>query len=302
MKKNPKAQPQLFEDPAAKQVAIENRRTQRDRRALVPHKIVLPEPTTLYEAILRAAANPKIDANKLKVLTEVQIEVENRDAKKAFTRAFNALQAELPTITKDGLIDHGEGVTARGNKKIKAKYSTYPNLMSVCRPLLKKHGFTFNNVIEPSADGSRITVVGYLTHVEGHFMSSSFPIGRDDGPGRSLAQAWGSASSYGKRYNLILLCDIVSESPGDQDDDARKSNDPRIQREVDPDAKSLSTAQLIELNNAITDCGVGLAKFLASNSIERVEDLEPAKFKEALTACANYKMKRDAKHAQQQHS
>src|SRR5262249_53518957 len=128
-------------------------------------------------------------------------------------------------ISKDGLIDHGEGTTARGHGKMKARYSTYQNLMGVCRPIMRKHGFTFNNIIEPTADVATMNVVGYLSHIAGHQMVTHFPLG--PGPGRSAAQARGSAASYGKRYNLILLLDIVSEAPQDLDDDARRHTKPR---------------------------------------------------------------------------
>ena len=187
--------------------------------ALAPHnrgamRLEPEPPATLYGAIIQAARDPAVDAEKMKTLVELQIKVEKWEAEKAFTRAFNALQAELPSIDKDGKIDHGDGTTARGNRRLKARYSTYPNLMSVCRPLLRQHGFTFNNVIEPSTDGAKIVVVGYLTHIDGHGMKSDFPLGADAGPGRSAAQAWGSASSYGKRYNWIpSSSDIVSEAP-----------------------------------------------------------------------------------------
>lgn len=253
-----------------------------------------PAPRSLYEAILRASADPAVDVDKLKVLVDVQIQVEEREAMKAFTRAFNSLQFELPTIDKDGKIDHGEGTTAKGNKKLKSSYSTYPNLMGVCRPLLRKHGFTFNNIIEPAADASRIVIVGYLTHVDGHAMVSRFPLSLDAGPGRSNAQAWGSSSSYGKRYNLILLLDIVSEAPMDQDDDAGKPKDKRIDDGKVPDQSALSPAQIEELRVAIANCGVGEDKFLLHYQIDQVEDLDPKLFKEAIDACAKHMARRAA--------
>lgn len=239
-----------------------------------------PEPTSLYGALLQAARDREVDPERLKIIYSLLVDVEEREGKKAFTRAFNALQFELPAIDKDGYIDHGEGKTARGHDKLKTRYSTYPNLMRVCRPLLKKHGFTFNNVIEPSEDGSRILVVGYLTHVDGHGMISRFPMSIDSGPGRSNAQGWGSSSSYGKRYNLILMLDIVSEDPRDQDDDAR--------RPPQEDRSLISADQATQLRKAIDECGVGADRFCEKFEIDALPKLPASEFKRGMEACKLY--------------
>lgn len=312
-----KRQAALFEE-APKVIKPKTQRRTRGAEAvpakkteIVVHNPVQPQPpaapTTFLEVLYRASVDPRCDAAKMETLLNMQERIEATEARKAFTVAFNALQAELPVITKDGLIDHGEGTTARGNAKLKASYSTYPNLMRICRPLLKKHGFTFNNTTEPTADGTRIAVVGYLTHVGGHGMKTSFPLGADAGPGRSNAQAWGSASSYGKRYNLILLLDIVSEAPFDQDDDARKKSKAKI---VETDASDpistgrggdtfpgdkvfLSEKQAMELRDAIEACGVPMKVF--TDKFGEVSKLAASEFRNALASCANYKKAQDGK-------
>lgn len=252
-----------------------------------PLPAIAQEPSSLYAAIIEAARDPKVDAEKMRTLVELQIQVEKWEAQKSFTRAFNALQAELPTIDKDGLIDHGEGRTARGNEKLKTKFSTYPNLMGVCRPLLRKHGFTFNNIIEPTPDGARIVVVGYLTHIDGHAMASRFPLGADAGPGRSNAQAWGSATSYGKRYNLILSLDIVSEAPQDQDNDgfARRTAEPK----EDAAPQTISKAQAEELKMTLADAKLPEERFCEKYGITAVEDLGSKQLAEAKKSIAEYK-------------
>lgn len=274
-------------------------RRQRKNRAVIIRPSAKPaaprpaEPTNLFQLIMQATRDPRVDAEKLKTLIGVQTELEEREAKKAFTRAFNELQFELPTINKDANIDHGEGKTAKGNPKLKAMYSSYPNLMRVCRPLLKKHGFTFHNIVEPFAEGARIVVVAYLTHIAGHTVVSRFPLSLDDGPGRSNAQAWGSSSSYGKRYNLMLMLDIVSEAKQDLDDDNRKRpKDERIAEAETVTPNELSKAQIEELKNAISHCGVKLDTFLHHYKIDSIETLPPKLFKEAILACSNYARKR----------
>ena len=256
-------------------------------------------PANFLQLLYQMAIDPRVDVEKMRAGLDMQERIEGSEARKAFTRAFNALQFDLPTIDKDGFIDHGEGLSKGGNKKLKARYSTYPNLMGVCRPLLKKHGFTFNNTVEPSADGARINVVGYLTHVDGHGMRSNFPLGADAGPGRSNAQAWGSSSSYGKRYNLILLLDIVSEAPIDRDDDGKKAKVTEGSGDFPGDNITtgivlVDQAQQDKLREAIDDCGVGSAKFCSHYSIQKIGDLPAARYADAITACKNFKDKKAA--------
>lgn len=246
---------------------------------------VAAAPTTLYQAIIQAARDPTIDADKMKTLVDLQMQVEANEARKAFTRAFNALQEELPIINKDGIIDHGEGTTAKGNKKLKTKWATYPNIMRICGPLLKKHGFTLSNVIEPAADISRIVVVGYLEHIEGHSRISRFPLGVDASGGKNNNQGWGSSQQYGMRYNAIALLNIVSEAREDLDNDGfkRKGSDVGSQLEI-----LVTDEQAAKVREAVQTCGVGLEKFCAKFGVESISDLSASKFNDAIRACKNY--------------
>ena len=251
----------------------------------------------MIEVIFRASINPKCDPEKMRALLDMQRSIAKDEARMAFTRAFNELQSSLPVITRDGFIDHGDGLTAKGNKKLKTSYSTYPNLMGVCRPRLKQNGFTFNNVIEPSLDGVKADVVGYLTHVGGHAMVSRFPLMVDVTGKKNNQQGFGSGASYGKRYNLIMLLDIVSEAPMDQDRDGARvgpapgsvggdfPGDIPFNREPSIDAEGF--AKLVE---AIADCGVTQDQVLKKYRIKNLKDLPASLLEATLTSCANYKL------------
>jgi hypothetical protein len=253
----------------------------------------VPPPQNIAQAIIQLAKDPDVDPAKLKVIAELQIQLEEREAKKAFTRAFNALQAELPSITKDGLIDHTKGNeddrTARGNKRMKTRFATYPNIMGVCRPLLKKHGFTLSNVIEPSDDSTRIVVVGYLEHVDGHARISRFPLGIDDTGKKNNQQGWGSAQQYGMRYNAIALLNIVSEAPQDLDNDGYSRKPSDADDPISSGPERVSEEQAMALRDAIEACGVTMQTFFKKFRVQHAADLPAHLFKEAMTACANYK-------------
>ena len=282
-----------------------------------PPVIVATSAANMLKTIAEAAANPYCDAEKMKALHQLMKDIEDHEGRKAFTRAFNALQFELPTITRDGKIDHsadGGERTRSGKKALKSAYSTYPNMMTVLRPLLKKHGFTLSNVIEPTPDGAKIHVVGYLDHVEGHSRISRFPLSIDTTGGKNNQQGWGSSAEYGRRYNAIALLNIVSEAPQDQDNDGytqkprpRSSNDPEqptggpisrqemrehVEGSFDFPGDTVMTIteqQAIQLREAIDDCGVSTQKFCEKYNIDRVSALPAAKFADALAACQNFK-------------
>lgn len=171
----------------------------------------------MLEVVIAAVRDPACDVAKMQALLDMQERLEDRDAKKAFTVAFNALQAKLPTISRDGKIDHGEGLTKKGNAKLKTRYATYPNIMEVVGPLLKQHGFTLSNSVEPF--GSGMAVVGCLEHIAGHSKTTRFPLTVDASGGKNNQQGWGSSQQYGMRYNAIALLNIVSRDPRDADND-----------------------------------------------------------------------------------
>ena len=251
-----------------------------------PQAVAVAAPATLYQAIIQAARDPSIDAEKMKTLVDLQMQVEANEARKSFTRAFNALQEELPVINKDGIIDHGEGTTAKGNKKLKTKWATYPNIMSVCRPLLRKHGFTLSNVIEPAADASRIVVVGYLEHIDGHARISRFPLGIDTTGSKNNQQGWGSSQQYGMRYNAIALLNIVSEAQQDLDNDGYKKKD-----DVIDVVRMISAAEVEELKLEIDGTDLTEARVCGGYDVESFKDIPAGKFAEVKRALKAYKAK-----------
>lgn len=253
--------------------------------------VAAPAPTTLYGAIIAAARDPSVDADKMEKLVDLQMKVEANEARKAFTRAFAALKRHLPHINKDGNIDHGDehGRTKSGKKALKTRYATYPALMEVCEPLLDEHGFTLSSVIEPSADGVKINVVSYLEHVDGHSRVSRFPLGADASGGKNNNQGWGSSQQYGMRYNAIALLNIVTKDPRDSDNDGYPK--PESQEIV-----LVSMEQAQRLRVAIDECGVGADRFCKKFGVDSIPDLPANKFNDALKACKHYADEK-AKHA-----
>ena len=71
-------------------------------------------PANFLQLLYQMAIDPRVDVEKMRAGLDMQERIEGSEARKAFTRAFNALQFDLPTIDKDGFIDHGEGLSKGG--------------------------------------------------------------------------------------------------------------------------------------------------------------------------------------------
>lgn len=236
----------------------------------------------MLQVIANAVADPRCDVAKMQALLDMQKQIEERDERKAFTVAFNALQAELPIVNKDGKIDHGDGVTAKGNKKLKTSFATYPNLNRVCGPLMKKHGFTFSSHVEPAPDGTMF-IISTLEHVSGGSRSTRFKLGADTTAGKNNQQGWGSSQQYGMRYNMIALLNIVSEAKQDADHDGF---------EPGPDVVMITKKQAGELLDLMEDAKAPLDKFLVAFGIESLADLPAKDFGLAKTRIARFKAER----------
>jgi hypothetical protein len=257
----------------AKGKAVAKARVRKAGTAVAVHKPAPPPaPTSMLAVISQAVMDPRCDVEKMKALLDMQERIEERDSKKAFTVAFNALQAELPIINRDGKIDHssgdGTGTTRSGKRALQTKYATYPNLNRVVGPLLKRHGFTFSSAMEPELSGAMV-VTSTLEHVGGFSRTTHFRVTADATGGKNNQQGWGSSQQYGMRYNMIALLNIVTEAKEDIDNDGFAKDGP------------VTKAQLDELVKLADDAGANKAKFCIIMNVESFAEIPQSRFAEA---------------------
>lgn len=246
-------------------------------------------PVNVLQVIARAAADPKVDADKMRQLLDMQKEVLAEEARIAFVAAYRAMQRDLPVIRADGKIEIREkdATTKQRTGRVQqaTPYATFQAIMKVTKPIMDRHGFTLSFATRPNEDGTRLIVIGYLDHDRGHQRSSEFPVPAEVSGSKNNVQGWGSSQSYGKRYVTIALLNIVSHAGEDRDTDGNAPDDV-----IDGQAvETLSSEQVQKLDAAIRDCGVAFEVFLKSWKIERLPDLAAESFDEAIKRCADYK-------------
>lgn len=159
----------------------------------------------------RLARDKRLTVEKLGELIALQERILDRDAKSAFTAAYERMQPALPRIAKRGKILNKQG-------SIQSRYSKYEDIRGTVDPLLRLHGFTFHTRTEWPETGV-LEVVGVLTHAAGHSRESRFRSKADGSGGKNEIQGLGSGVSYGKRYTLKDLLAIVEEG---EDDDGQR--------------------------------------------------------------------------------
>jgi hypothetical protein len=216
-----------------------------------------------------------------------------------YIAAMRDLKRELPIINKDGKIEFKD----KGQGKATLRFASFENIHEVITPLLDKHGFDLWFSSEPGAAGM-INVVGSIEHLNGYVRRTVLPMPHDASGGKSGAQGWASAFSFGKRIATIGLLNIRTRAPEDRDLDGNKAKvtkagKPQVvegQVLVDPPAgdqvEVCSEDQIVKVREAIEGNGVPEKTFLGHFQIKKVIDLPAADFEDAMTACRSYGEKR----------
>lgn len=250
-------------------------------------------------ALARAAADPRVDAEKIDKLYETQRKMALDQARIDFDYSFVDLQADLSgvVITQDRKIEvrqkDGSGERT-GKVQQSTPYASFTGIMQVVQPHLTRHGFGLSFSTEPSADGTRLLVHGILSR-RGHERRTTFPLPAETSGSKNNVQGWGSSMSYGKRYATIALLNIVSYAPEDQDTDgnegrfkvARAKEGGEILIE-DKQVEVISEEQAVELIDLIEWCTIGTKKFCEHFGVKRIAALPASMFETAKNDCKNY--------------
>jgi len=182
--------------------------------------------------IERAARDTTIDPDKIIKLYELSERAQASKAKAAFAADFALLQAKLPRIDRRGRIvvyskadrEKQGGVPAGAVPQQETSYARLEDIVDAIAGPLSEHGFSISHRIERTPEGL-INVTGILTHRDGHAEQTSFPLPHDSTGSKNSVQAIGSSITYGRRYTILSLLNIVSHAPMDADDDAKRAGE-----------------------------------------------------------------------------
>lgn len=168
----------------------------------------------MVSMIERVAMDPNADIDKLERMLQMKERLEERQAQTSFNEALAQAQAEMPAIA-----------ARHSNDQTRSKYAKLKDIYDEAKPVAAKYGFSFNAV--PVAGGRD----GYLnmkwtlrrgSHVESEV--SEVPIddtGMKGTKNKTGTHAYGSTTSYGRRY---LFCAVFDIAIG-EDNDGNKNTE-----------------------------------------------------------------------------
>lgn len=224
----------------------------------------------LAEIIKQAVSNPDLDADKLHKLLDFQERVMNKQAEQEFNAAFHVVQLNMPTIKKDNSVSYPvDKNDPNGAQKKAFDYATYENIMKVVKPVLLENGFTIDFDTQ-EREGGGATVIATLTHTGGHYKKAHFNGALDTSGGKNNIQAMGSTFSYGKRYCLTSLLNIITEG---------EDNDGNYQDFPIDDAQFEEIQKLIDETN--TDAA-SFCKYMEVTSLKQIKSKSYPRAKQRL--------------------
>ena len=236
-------------------------------------------PTAISEAnamialIEKLTVTPSADIGKLEKLMDMHRELLARRAATEFTEAMLRLQAQLPTIQKNGTIT----ITDKNNRERviqSTPYALWEDIHKTITPMLLAEGFvlTFRNGL---SDDGRVKVTGMLKHRGGHIETTEFILPHDSTGSKNAVQAIGSSTSYGHRYATTALLNLRF---GGLDDDGKAGG-------VDPNG-FVSDEQAQTIRDRLRETGAtgttAYTTFLTKFAIDSIEELPAAQYQEAL--------------------
>jgi hypothetical protein len=244
------------------------RKPESEQHALATVEPNLPAPTTVYELIGQLARDPNVDPSRIAQLMDLQERAEARQAEREFTAAMNRVQQKLQDvkITKSGKIEFESKRTGTSQS---TPYAKYENVWHVVGPILLGEGFSVSFGTQPLPEKGGIIISATLHHIAGHSQTESMPLPYDTSGSKNSIQAVGSSLSYGKRYLLFALVNLIAEN---EDDDGMAIN-------------FISEEQQQNIEALISECGLsaeGRSKFMDFLGVKAVGDIQKGGYHAAI--------------------
>ena len=218
---------------------------------------------TLLQVIAAAAADPRVDIDKMRALIEMERAIRKDQAEVEFNAAMARLQPKLPRVVKSRAILAKDGKTAR------SKYAALEDIDAVTRPLLDEEGFSVSYTTEDSDKGT--ITIATVRHRLGHSIESRAWMPFDKSEYRTDCQCQGSTMMYGRRYAFCNAFNIITIGV---DDDGQA-------------AGWVSAEQLKNITDMVAACEMNpaaLAAFLKFAEADTLKEIRARAYDRVMTA------------------
>jgi hypothetical protein len=189
------------------------------------------ESAEIIGAILQAAKDPAIDAGKVETMANLAMKMQDRELEAQFNRDLNAALSEMPVITKAGIIIIPANASKGTPERTQGRFARFEDIDRVVRPILQRHNLAIR--FEVGENQQTVTVRPILSHANGHTeRGEAMRLPLDTSGAKNNVQGAGSAVTYGKRYTMCALLNIITEGTDDDGSLGRHAIDMPHERTV----------------------------------------------------------------------
>ena len=174
-----------------------------------------------HQRLIEIAVSSNVDIEKLERLLDLQTKWEQKEAKKAFTKAMTRFQSQCPTIKK----------SKQGHNY---KYAPMCDVMEQVKGLEGDCGLSHR--FEQESKGDEISITCIVSHIDGHSESLKLEALADKTGSKNAVQAIGSTIAYLQRYSFLGSFGIAT---ADEDMDGRIPSVAQEKQSVTPDNQKL---------------------------------------------------------------
>lgn len=173
------------------------------------------DPVSMLSIIATMATRQDVDVDKLERFLAMKERQDAKEAEQAFNESMRKAQAEMRTIGRD----------AR-NSQTNSGYATFDKLDQALRPIYTNHGFSLSFDTDAASQDGYIKMMCYVAHDAGHTRTYKADLpadgkGAKGGDVMTKTHAFGSATSYGRRYLLQMIFNVAL---GEKDDDGNSAS------------------------------------------------------------------------------
>lgn len=216
-----------------------------------------PPADPMVSMIERVVMDPNADLDKLERMLAMKERMDAESARRQFSDAMAACQAEIQPVAKN-----------KNNDQTRSKYADLAAIYAACKPIIARHGFSFSTFPSATQTPGMMGVRWTLRHQAGHEESDVAEIPLDDKGMKGTANktqthAFGSTASYARRY---LFCMIFDVATGDDNDGNASASAP------------ITEDQFHEIRELIEKAGITEDVVCTAEGIAALHDLPAAKF------------------------
>ena len=207
--------------------------------------------------LIAMAIEKGMDPDRMTKLYDLHERHEKDKSLKAYQRAMNACQEEMPAILKD-----------KQNLHTKSKYPDLGAIIHKIKPVYTKHGFSLSFHEGETPKAGFLRCICDVMHVDGHreMKWMDLPIDGTGAKGGATAmnplQGVGSTHTYGERY---LTCKIFNLPVAETDLDGNNG-------------ATISDESVQWADQALNDCRADRGKFFKWAGVSSLEEITQAKW------------------------